>query len=307
MRFISRLTSPYLLPLFVAVTATAPAAAQFVQVSLSSNQSVTGSANGGWASAAQTVPVSVPGWDDHIWNDGWATPLFSQQCGEHRSGESYPSADGCNTCSCTARGEICSLRACAPTPPPTTGQKCLSSDQCGADEYCTTEDGDCQSACAPGAENCIQACAGVCRTRPMNSCAPIICPNGTSHPSCSADGDPINYFADPCQFPASSSSSSSSDGGMSCSSAKQQYDATVAPNKQCTTDADCTLFVASCPYVTCGEAVRKDAEGSAKAAADAYTSCQQQSGQPVACAMCAPMRAACEQGQCVAKTATTTL
>lgn len=45
------------------------------------------------------------------------------------------------------------------------------------------------------------------------SCRPTICPDGTSQPSCTADGHPIMYFADPClthQVRSSSSSFSSS-------------------------------------------------------------------------------------------------
>src|SRR3989338_8962006 len=76
-------------------------------------------------------------------------------CGPYRLGESFPSSDGCNTCTCTEIGIACTERACAdpspaPAPSPSPGNKCLSSDDCRISEYCTTEDGDCQSACEPG-------------------------------------------------------------------------------------------------------------------------------------------------------------
>lgn len=41
------------------------------------------------------------------------------------------------------------------------------------------------------------------------SCNPTICPDGTSQPTCTADGHPIMYFADPCLTHQRSSSSSS--------------------------------------------------------------------------------------------------
>lgn len=47
------------------------------------------------------------------------------------------------------------------------GKKCLSSDSCNANEYCTTEDGACESACPPDAENCIMVCAGTCKAKSM--------------------------------------------------------------------------------------------------------------------------------------------
>lgn len=42
------------------------------------------------------------------------------------------------------------------------------------------------------------------------SCDPTICPDGTSHPSCTSGGHPIEYFADPCLTHQGSSSSASS-------------------------------------------------------------------------------------------------
>lgn len=79
-------------------------------------------------------------------------------CGGHKVGDSYPSTDGCNTCSCTELGEVCTLRACV-------DKKCTSSNDCSANQYCTTETGDCQSNCPPGSDVCTQVCAGVCRAK----------------------------------------------------------------------------------------------------------------------------------------------
>lgn len=92
-------------------------------------------------------------------------------CDGYAVGETYPSPDGCNTCTCTINGSACTKRACLPTEP--SGDKCLSSNDCRFNEYCTVEDGDCYSACEPGDQYCIQACAGFCRVRSgsTGSCA----------------------------------------------------------------------------------------------------------------------------------------
>jgi|GEM_PF-4183469 len=50
----------------------------------------------------------------------------------------------------------------------TDAKKCLSSQSCTANDYCTTEDGVCESACEPGAEICIDVCAGTCKAKPMS-------------------------------------------------------------------------------------------------------------------------------------------
>ncbi|NOS67106.1 MAG: hypothetical protein HOO67_01935 [Candidatus Peribacteraceae bacterium] len=137
-------------------------------------------------------------------------------CAGHAMGERFLGPDGCNTCTCNAGGMACTKMYCPPksssssvrsgTRTSTTGAtKCLSSDQCARGQYCTTDDGVCDSACESGAMVCIQACAGVCRS---TQCKPYVCPDGTQHPSCSEDGHVINYFADPCLTHQSSSSRS---------------------------------------------------------------------------------------------------
>ena len=225
------------------------------------------------------------------------------QCYGHRIGENFKSPDGCNTCTCTANGAACTKMYCIPqsssssSKPPAQGTKCFSSDQCGTGQYCTTDDGDCQSACEPGADMCIQVCAGVCKS---NQCKPHICPDGTQHPSCSADGHPINYFADPC-LTHQTSSRSSAGVAMSCDLEKRQYEAVISSNTSCQTNADCTVFVSGCPLVTCGVAINKNAAASAQTAADSYTSCRDKAGQPLPCAKCAAMTATCQAGRCVGR------
>ncbi len=174
---------------------------------------------------------------------------------------------------------------------------CMSSEQCGRGYYCTTEDGDCRSACPPGADMCTQVCAGVCKS---TVCKPYICPDGTRHPSCSEDGHVINYFADPCLTHQASSSSSSRE-AASCDTQKGRYNVAVNSNKACKTDSDCALFEASCPFVTCGEAINKSALDTARAAANAYVKCQQEAGGPIACAACIMQTVSCVSGRCTAR------
>lgn len=48
-------------------------------------------------------------WDGTVSNDGTSTP----GSGQYRVGDTFPSLDGCNSCSCTAQGIACTEMACA--------------------------------------------------------------------------------------------------------------------------------------------------------------------------------------------------
>ncbi len=136
---------------------------------------------------------------------------------------------------------------------------CTSSYQCGPGMRCSTELGDCQSACAPGAEICMQVCAGHC-------------------------------------IPTQSSSAGS--GVNSCRNQQQQFRAVVEANKQCSQDSECAIFEKSCPLVTCGEAVRRDALSLVNTAANEQLAACNKPGDPVACAGCLPQQARCVSGRC---------
>ncbi len=77
------------------------------------------------------------------------------QCDGHALGESYKV--DCNTCTCTENGSACTKMACLP-------KKCFSSDDCSGNQRCSTEWGDCQSACDDPSAMCPAVCAGVCET-----------------------------------------------------------------------------------------------------------------------------------------------
>ncbi|HVW67013.1 MAG TPA: S-layer homology domain-containing protein [Candidatus Peribacteraceae bacterium] len=80
-------------------------------------------------------------------------------CGNgHQIGDTYPSPDGCNTCSCTVNGSVCTLRACQMS-----------------------------SAGNPGSSSASAF-----------DCSPYICADGAVIASCTSDGHPLEYFADPC-------------------------------------------------------------------------------------------------------------
>lgn len=133
-----------------------------------------------------------------------------------------------------------------------------------------------------------------------NGCAPYRCADGTVIASCTPDGHVINYFADPCLTHGGYASSAGSSAVVSCEERKDAYDSAVADSQECSADADCSLFIFSCPFVTCGTAVTASAEPKVLAAAQQYAACRQQEGSPLACAMCAKMTVSCVGGKCVA-------
>ncbi|XP_046573602.1 kielin/chordin-like protein [Haliotis rubra] len=59
--------------------------------------------NGALTAAPVTVPVSVPG------TGGCVHPASSQL---YQNGQTYPSADGCNTCTCTNGNIVCTHKTC---------------------------------------------------------------------------------------------------------------------------------------------------------------------------------------------------
>lgn len=246
-------------------------------------------------------------------------------CNGHPVGDSYPSTDGCNTCSCTDHGAVCTMRAC----------------------------------------------------RVPDSCAPTMCPDGTSVPTCTPDGHVINYFADPCLTHQSQSicgngvcekgeatkcqtcppglmcpmscvagncptdcatgSSSAPSAGVcgdgicqanesavtcepnnsfdrscdkavycpkdcstqrtSCDLLKRTFDAIASNNASCNADSDCTVFT-QCP-LTCGVAVAIGGQAIVQSAANAYVSCVQQNGGGVCNAMCVHRQVSCVDKKCV--------
>lgn len=74
------------------------------------------------------------------------TAMCSYDGSTYAMGASFPSSDGCNSCSCGENGEVaCTLRACAPTLPVT---------QCAQASDCESQDLD-RSFCDAGAWACV--------------------------------------------------------------------------------------------------------------------------------------------------------
>lgn len=57
------------------------------------------------------------------------------------------------------------------------GKVCYSSDDCNHLQYCTTEDGDCNSPCPPN-EPCIAVCTGYCHVDDREQCGDVVCGAG---------------------------------------------------------------------------------------------------------------------------------
>lgn len=148
---------------------------------------------------------------------------LNQMCNGHVVGDAYKSPDGCNTCTCTLQGEICTLRACAPTSKSSSSKSSSRASSKSSGAVCDNaiceagEDLYCPP-CEPGkvcAQYCIAgSCMRDCRASSSSSvssafgCRPYMCNDGTTIPACTDDGHVINYFAPPCMTHGGESQSS---------------------------------------------------------------------------------------------------
>lgn len=83
-----------------------------------------------------------------------------------------------------------------------------------------------------------------------------------------------------------------------CSVAKKEVQNSMQKMYSCTTDADCTLYSQSCPFLSCGIAIRKDEMQTMQALEQQFfTACK---NEPIACAGCIePGIPVCERNVCV--------
>ncbi len=95
------------------------------------------------------------------------------------------------------------------------------------------------------------------------------------------------------------SGSSTYETSYNCTDERNDYEDAIDEYDHCSRDSDCTVFSASCPYLTCGEAINEDDEDRVRDAADEYISCKQRRGDPMTCASCSSQRVACVSGRCV--------
>jgi hypothetical protein len=110
------------------------------------------------------TPVASPGTS--------ASSSTASSTSSYSVGDTFKSPDGCNDCSCTAQGIVCTLRACA-TPPPSTGTCTYDGKSYASGATFPSSDGcnscSCQSngavlcterACAPIAPCLKTGCSG---------------------------------------------------------------------------------------------------------------------------------------------------
>ncbi|PIP65603.1 hypothetical protein COU77_02510 [Candidatus Peregrinibacteria bacterium CG10_big_fil_rev_8_21_14_0_10_49_16] len=163
--------------------------------------------------------------------------------GQYHLGENFPAPDGCNNCTCTTYGVVCTKKAC---------EEVLCEGKYKVGETYRAADG-------------CNTCK--CMANGASACTFMACPQ---EPKPSACGD-----------------------------LKRKYGIILSESRACKTDEDCTVFSASCPFLTCGEGINKIHHETVAEVARSLTSCMQESGEPVPCAGCIPARAACREGRCV--------
>jgi len=82
---------------------------------------------------------------------------------QYRPGESFPSPDGCNTCSCNEDGLVaCTLRFCAATCGGITGQGCADGEYCSFPPEAQCGAGDQTGFCSAQPEFCTREFNPVC-------------------------------------------------------------------------------------------------------------------------------------------------
>ena len=93
--------------------------------------------------------------------------------GPYKLGESFPSLDGCNTCTCTKDGIVCTEMACAPAP---SNRSCEYHGHTFEDGGSVPSLDNCNSwGCADGALFSTQiACAYTCPDVKFVDCEPVV-------------------------------------------------------------------------------------------------------------------------------------
>jgi hypothetical protein len=145
-------------------------------------------------------------WNDSVGYDvaTGKTTTTPAKDGEYKVGDSFPSTDGCNQCSCTDQGIACTLIACAP--PPGGGACPALAMQCPDGSYAGATGPNCEfvcptpQACTEEAKQCPDGSA-VGRTGPKCEFAP--CPSDvvcTADAKQCPDGSYVSRTGPSCQF-----------------------------------------------------------------------------------------------------------
>ena len=107
-------------------------------------------------------------------------------CGERDLGDTWPAGDGCNTCTCTLSGAVCTESTCddpcegaeLPDCPPTCPDGLVEGGDCDTDLSCGDDQGT-ACVCTDGAWRCettappVEGCALHCRPTQEDTCAQI--------------------------------------------------------------------------------------------------------------------------------------
>jgi hypothetical protein len=93
-------------------------------------------------------------WDDAVSHDATTgeTTTAPAPNGPYKIGDTFKSSDGCNDCSCSAEGILCTLRACAPA----TDACTEDARQCPDGSYVARSGPACEFAPCPGAVACTE-------------------------------------------------------------------------------------------------------------------------------------------------------
>lgn len=252
-------------------------------------------------------------------------------CPGRELGESFPAPDGCNTCTCTERGIVCTEKTCK------EDRFCLSSAQCEEGEVCSTELGECRSPCPPNAV-CIRGCSGICIPKERKEtcgngvceegeaawCPPCEgdrCPGACSKGTCPEDcgeqgaqcGNDVCEEGEatwcppctskpcplaPCRMGTCPEDCSQPPPRTSCEERAKELDEAFARSRSCRTNEDCIVYIHACsPYLTCGKPINRSSEVDLTAKVDDFAEeCQEG---PQACAACVARDAECRRGLCM--------
>jgi cysteine-rich repeat protein len=197
--------------------------------------------------------------------------------------ETFIAVDGCNTCTCMAGGKVaCTLMMCAPETSSSSSsssaapKKCVSDTQCEGETVCSVRYGDCESLCEEAA--CDGVCAGWCVPPEEEEIE---------------EEENIEEEEMSSATPQAASSTSVAAGGA-CQQQMGVIEDFFSQQYTCKTDADCRLFRANCPYVTCGVAVSRDVVESLTSIVGEFTdSCNVSR-----CVSCADAGVTCKAGLC---------
>jgi hypothetical protein len=190
---------------------------------------------------SSTDPTGTTGTEDEELRRGRACIYDGHR---HRLGESFPSSDGCNTCTCTSRGVICTERACAIDAGSANG--CVYDGKTYKDgDSFPSSDGCNACACNAGSVICTaRACQLDCSAK--GACGPApgmpnwLCADGsTGGPVCEPVNGTCGWQIHQCECKDASGASHKpgetwSDGCNTCACDQQGY-------------AACTARACACP------------------------------------------------------------